>query len=179
MVLERTTNFFARKTKKESFWTLFWMFCLVFSGQKTVFLSKTIFSYEKICFSAQNHLFPKKVGFPYENHLFPRKKLVFPPKTIFSLSKKTFFEIGRIVSQIGCLVFPRKTLVFLPKTIFFPRKKLVFHAKTIFFLGKLGISLQDQLFPRKDCIFHLLFVRVANYAHHYCDSIPLSISTIQ
>ena len=74
-----------------------------------------------------------------------------------------FLDFGRIASQkIFCLfllsVFKRK-LVFRSKTV---SREKVFYAKPIFFLGKLGISLQDQVFRSEECEFHLLFVRVAN-----------------
>ena len=53
-------------------------------------------------------------------------------------------------------------MVFPSQNHFFPRKNLVFHAKTTFFLRNLGISLQDQAFPSKECAFHVLFARVTN-----------------
>ena len=122
-----------------------WVF-LVFPRKKLVFLSRTIF-------------FLSKFGFPVQNHLFPRKKLVFLSKTIFFLgkTKKTIFLVsGRIVSQK--MVF----LVFLPKTIFFLGKSWFFTPKPPFSLRNLGISLQDQAFPSKECAFHVLFARVTN-----------------
>ena len=48
--------------------------------------------------------------------------------------------------------------LFLPQTNFFLGKELVSWPKPIFFLGKVGISLQDQLVPSKECAFHLLSV---------------------
>ena len=63
---------------------------------------------------------------------------------------------------------------------------MVFHAKITLFLRNLGISLQDQAFPSKECAFHVLLralrisaVNIRFQRHHYCDSSPLSVSTIQ
>ena len=42
---------------------------------------------------AQSHPFPRKqIGLSAQNQIFPRNKLVFPPKTIFSLGKSWFFS---------------------------------------------------------------------------------------
>ena len=100
----------------------------------------------------------------------PRKKLVFLPKTIFSLGEKlvflpkTIFFLGKtkkpIILDFDCIVsqkmvfFPRKKLVFLPKTIFFLGKSW-FSTRKSFFAEKrkLGISLQDQVFLSKKVYF--------------------------
>ena len=102
----------------------------------------------------------------------PRKKLVFLPKSIFSLGKSWFFSRQNHL-------FPRKKLVFLPKTIVFPgktQKTILFGvwlhsvSKNIFFgflsLGKgwfwtgkptssyekNGFGVKKQLFPRKKMV---------------------------
>ena len=95
--------------------------------------------------------------------------MVLGRKTNFFLGKteKTILlDFGRIVYQkmFFCLflVFPRKKLVFRSKTILFLGYSWFSTGKPILFLGKLGISLQDQVLRSKECVFHLLFVRVAN-----------------
>ena len=60
-------------------------------------------------------------------------------------------------------------MVFLPKTVFCLGNSCPLENQ--FFLGKLGISLQDQVFRSKECVFHLLFVRVANKCCQYGSSV--------
>ena len=163
-------------------------------SQKMLFLFFLVFARKKDGFSRQNHLFPrKKLVFLSKTIFFPRKKLVFLSKTIFFLgkTKKTIFLVsGRLVSQkdlfFGFFGFPRKKLVFLPKAIFFlgkvgfSRQNHLFPKKSRYL-----ISLQDQAFPSKECAF-LLFLRALRLSavnirfqcHHYCDSSPLSVSTV-
>ena len=200
MVLGRKTNFFLGKTKKTMFLEfgrivsqkMFFLFFFGFSWEKVGFLPKTFVFLGQSWFSCPKPSFPrKKIVFLSKTIFFLRKKLVFPSKTIFFQGKtqKTIFLVSdRIVSQkMVFFGFPYEKVGFPSQNHFFPGKKLVFHAKTTFFLRNLGISLQDQAFPSKECVFHVLFARVTNYSavnikfqcHHYCDSSPLSVSTIQ
>ena len=63
-----------------------------------------------------------------------------------------------------------KAVVLGQKNQFCPRQnweKMVLGRKTNsaqnhFFLGKVDISLQDQIVPSKECVFHFLFVHVTN-----------------
>ena len=90
-------------------------------------------------------------------------------KSWFSDPKRSFSEEKVGFSALG--LRPHSS----QKMFFFTGKGLVFHTKAIFscgkvgfpvqhhiFLAKVGISLQDQVFPSKECEFHLLPVRVTN-----------------
>ena len=89
-----------------------------------------------------------------------RKTNFFPRQN----QKNIMLNFGGIVSQKMVFVF----LFSLGKSWFsFPKpsfswEKVGFPVENHFFLRKLGISLQDQVFRSKECVFHLLFVHVAN-----------------
>ena len=57
--------------------------------------------------------------------------------------------------------------------------------KINFLLGKNDVGVKSQLFPRKKllcvcvCARCELVLPIRFQCHHYCDSIPLSVSTIQ
>ena len=72
---------------------------------------------------AQSHPFPRKqIGLSAQNQIFPRNKLVFPPKTIFSLGKSWFF-------QFKAQDFPRKSLCFT--TFFLTRASCLYVCRCV------------------------------------------------
>ena len=105
MVLGRKTNFFQGKNM---------VFCRKNLGKRRFWAGKTNFFLGKI----KKTILLDFGRIVYQKMFFlvvPRKKLVFLPKSIFSLGKSWFFSRQNHL-------FPRKKLVFLPKTIVFPGK---------------------------------------------------------
>ena len=146
----------------------------------------------------------KKLVFLPKTIFFLMKKLVFHAQTIFCLGKgwfscpkpsflgktkkTTFLVSGRIVSQkIVFLVFPRKKLVFLPKTIFFQgkggclRQTNFFPEKSRYFTPRPSFSKQRVCIYFMCCLraLRISAVNIRFQCHHYCDSSPLRVSTIQ
>ena len=110
---------------------------MVLGRKANIFLGKTKKTKNKKTFLGNYAAKVQNDGFL----VFPRKKLVFLPKTIFSLGntglgRKTIFVLGKRWFWHGNQFFPREKVGFLHQNNPFPRKKLVFHAKTTYFLGK-------------------------------------------
>ena len=128
-------------------------------------------------FGPKTQLFPRKnFGFWAEKQTFSRKQVVlvlqkpaiYKEKTVLGRTtnfflgktkKKTCFWslAGRIASQRWFCWFLGGLSV---QSHLFPRKRLIFLPKTIFFLGKVVVSLQNHIFPTRECVFHLSLAHV-------------------
>ena len=163
-------------------------------SQKNVFLGFLVFPRKKLVFLPKTIFILGKSWFFTPNHLFPRKKLVFLSKTIFfpGKAKNTIFlDSGRIVSQ---------QMLFLVFFWFSLGKSWFSFPKPCFSWEKVGFSRQNHLFPGKSryftsrpsvckqksvhfiCCLRALYELVLSirfHCQHYCDSSPLSVSTIQ
>ena len=144
--------------------------------KKTIFLESGRIVYQNVCF--RFFCFPQQqVGFCGPKRSFPQEilfgpkpflsyeKFGFALKTSFEKPKNIFVESGRIVSQKMIILFfcvARKKLGFRPKTICFRQEGWFSCPRPSFLLGKVEISFKDQLFPSKECVFHLLSACVAN-----------------
>ena len=103
----------------------------------------------KLCGKVQNDVFL----------VFPRKKLVFLPKTIFSLEKNGFGQENQLFPSFSELVFHAKKekVGFPAQNHFFLGKRWFWVGKPTFFSGKQQkkdhhVGLWPHSFP-KDCFF--------------------------
>ena len=146
-----------------------------FSGNKWFSVEKQFFPGKQMGFGLKNKLFPgRKSWFWVEKQILSCEKYdglgqemqLFTPRETpefvcgilpYNFPVCFWLVVRRKVNfSVKNHLFPTKQVgLWAQKPCFLPRKRLGFRPKTILFLGKLGISLQDQILPSNECVFHL------------------------